>query len=159
MVPRHWRPVHIPQVVTLYCTDLLLLRAGRKVYCGHRHGQRRYWRSLALKVSSGWRLTDHREGQKHTNLDVISPTLSSAPAHVQATTAYGRMDLHFHRLNLRTKWSASPPAASTQQAQYPRMGDWVRSHSRSKYHLPLPGIEIQFLGCTACTAARKVSYT
>jgi len=102
VVLRHWRRVHIPQVVTVYCTDLILLRAGRKVYCGHGHGQRRYWRSLAPKVSSGWCLADHRQGQKHTNLDVISPIPSSAPAHVQVTTAYGRMKLHFH-LNLRTK--------------------------------------------------------
>jgi hypothetical protein len=97
VVPRHWRCVHILQVVTLYCTNLLLLVFGRNVYYGHKHGQRSYWRSLALKVSSEWRLTDHREGQKHTNLDVISPT------HVQATTAYERMDLHFHYFNLKTK--------------------------------------------------------
>jgi hypothetical protein len=121
VAPRHRRRVHIPQVVTLYCTDLLLLRAGREVYCGHRHGQRRYWRSLALKVSSGWRLTDYREGQKHTNLDVISPTPSSTPAHVQATTAYGRMDLHFHYFNLRTKQRPHP---QPHQLNKPSTQEW-----------------------------------
>lgn len=139
----HWSPetedaFTYPPVVTMYCTDFMLLKAGRKVYCGHRHGQRRYWRSLALKVSSGWCLTDH-QGQKHTNLGVILPNPSSAPAHVQATTAYGRMNLHVHHLNLRTvelrwlgvrqitglQWSTAPPAASNQRAQYPRMGGWV----------------------------------
>ena len=88
VVLKHWGCVHIPQIIAEYCTDLMLLRTGGKVYCGHRHGQRSYWRSLALKVSSGWCLTDHRQGQKHTNLYVISPNPSSAPAHVQATMAF-----------------------------------------------------------------------
>jgi len=138
----------------------MLLRAGRKVYCEHRQGQRRYWRSLALKVSSGWCLTDHHQGQKHTNLDVISPNPSSAPAHVQATTGYGRMNLHFH-FNLRTKYRpviCLTPSRLNSTGPIPKNGRLGRSHSRSKYLLSLSDINIQFLDCTVCTTALKISY-
>jgi hypothetical protein len=201
VVRRHWRCVHIPQVETaIFCylepggKFTVVIATGKEdigvlnsmlllhIYLFsipeiHQSGYStlilRYWWSLALKVGSGWCLTDHCQGQEHTNLDVLSPTSSGAPARVQATTAYGRMDLHFHHLNLRTADQVLSilddlcsglrpvicltPSHLNSTGPISKNGRLGRSHSRSKYLLPLPAIEIQFLGCTVCTTALKIS--